>query len=56
MKPWPEEGSGFYMKIMYFYQGRWPHQSPGVNFVTYNAKGFCSSHIDFDLVTAQGVV
>lgn len=52
MKPWPEEGSGFYMKIMYFYQGRWPHQSPGVNFVTYNAQGFYRSHINFELVTA----
>lgn len=52
MKPWPEEDDGFYMKIMYFYQGRWPDQSPGVNFVTYNAQGFYRNNIDFELVTA----
>lgn len=40
------------MRIKYFYQGMWPHQSPGVTFVTFNALGFYHNNIDFELVTA----
>lgn len=39
------------MHIKYFHQGLWPHKSPSVTFVTFNALGFHDNDIDFELIT-----
>ncbi len=39
------------MRVKYFYQRRWPNQSPGVIFVTFNALGFYQNDTDFELIT-----
>lgn len=40
------------MRIKYFHQGRWPHQSPAATFITFNALGFYKNGVDFELIAA----